>query len=152
MSWRADRGGTFLAANASYRYTQYALSDVAPGGDDSPSRSLPAASLDSGFVLERAAGTRGERVQTLEPRLLYLYVPYRDQEDLPVFDTGIPDLNLVQLFRDNRYVGPDRVGDANQVSSRRHDPAARCDARPPVPECDARPGVLLRRPARATAR
>lgn len=116
VSWRTDRGGTFLAANASYRYTQYALSDVAPGGDDAPSRSLPAASLDSGFVLERAAGTRGERVQTLEPRLLYLYVPYRDQEDLPVFDTGIPDLNLVQLFRDNRYVGPDRVGDANQVS------------------------------------
>jgi LPS-assembly protein len=55
-------------------------------------------------------------VQTLEPRLLYLYVPYRDQDDLPVFDTGLPDLNLVQLFRTNRYVGADRVGDANQVS------------------------------------
>ena len=55
-------------------------------------------------------------MQTLEPRLLYLYVPYRNQDDLPVFDTGIPDLNLVQLFRTNRYVGADRVGDANQVS------------------------------------
>ena len=47
---------------------------------------------------------------------MYLYVPYRDQDDLPVFDTGLPDLNLVQLFRTNRYVGADRVGDANQVS------------------------------------
>ena len=36
--------------------------------------------------------------------------------NLPVFDTGIPDLNLVQLFRTNRYVGADRVGDANQLS------------------------------------
>jgi LPS-assembly protein len=116
VSWRTDRGGAFLAANASYRFTQYTLDDVAPGAEESPSRSLPAASLDSGFVLERAAGGRGDRLQTLEPRLLYLYVPYRNQDDLPVFDTGIPDLNMVQLFRDNRYVGPDRVGDANQVS------------------------------------
>ena len=43
-------------------------------------------------------------------------MPYRDQDDLPVFDSGLPDLNLVQLFRTNRYVGADRVGDANQLS------------------------------------
>jgi LPS-assembly protein len=116
LGWRADRGGAFVAANASYRYTQYTLTDVAPGVDESPSRSLPTANLDTGFVLERAAGARGDRLQTLEPRLLYLYVPYRSQDDLPVFDTGLPDLNMVQLFRDNRYVGPDRVGDANQVA------------------------------------
>jgi LPS-assembly protein len=116
VSWRIDRGGAFAAANASYRYTQYTLDDLAPGAEESPRRTLPSASLDTGFVLERAAGSRGERLQTLEPRLLYLYVPYRNQDDLPVFDTGIPDLNMVQLFRDNRYVGPDRVGDANQVA------------------------------------
>ena len=53
---------------------------------------------------------------TLEPRLLYLYVPYRNQDQLPMFDTGLPDLDPVELFRNNRYVGADRVGDANQVS------------------------------------
>jgi Organic solvent tolerance protein OstA len=116
LDWRVDRGGAFVEAGAGYRYTQYFLTDVAPGATDSPSRSLPAASLDAGLVLERAAGARGNRVQTLEPRVLYLYVPYRNQDDLPVFDTGIPDLNLVQLFRDNRYVGSDRVGDADQIS------------------------------------
>ena len=47
---------------------------------------------------------------------MYLYVPYRNQDDMPVFDTGLPDLNLVQLFRTNRYVGADRLGDANQVN------------------------------------
>jgi len=47
---------------------------------------------------------------------MYLYVPYRNQNDLPVFDTSAADLNLVQLFRTNRYVGPDRLSNANEVS------------------------------------
>ena len=47
---------------------------------------------------------------------MYLYVPYRNQDDLPVFDTARADLNLVQLFRTNRYVGADRLSNANQVS------------------------------------
>jgi LPS-assembly protein len=115
LEWRVDRSGAFLAAGAGYDYLQYALSN-STSGNDSPSRSAPIASLDGGFVLERTAGSRGQKLQTLEPRLLYLYVPYRDQHDLPVFDTGLPDLNLVQLFRTNRYVGSDRLGDANQVS------------------------------------
>lgn len=116
LEWRVDRNGGFLAAGAAYRYTQYLLDEVAADADDSPDRSLPTASLDAGFTMERASGSQGKRIQTLEPRMLYLYVPYKNQDDLPVFDTGIPDLNLVQLFRTNRYVGPDRIGDANQVS------------------------------------
>jgi LPS-assembly protein len=116
LEWRLDRDGAFVAAGGGWRYTQYALDDTAPGADENPDRSLPIASLDAGLVLERESGSRGNKLQTLEPRLLYLYVPYRNQDELPVFDTGIPDLNLVQLFRTNRYVGPDRIGDANQVS------------------------------------
>jgi LPS-assembly protein len=115
LEWRIDRKGAFAAAGAGWDYLQYALTDN-PSGPDSPSRSAPIASLDGGFVFERTAGARGQKLQTLEPRLLYLYVPYRNQDDLPVFDTGVPDLNLVQLFRTNRYVGSDRLGDANQVS------------------------------------
>jgi len=116
LEWRVDRNGGFFAAGAAYRYTQYLLDETPAGADDSPDRSLPSASLDAGFTMERASGSQGKRIQTLEPRMLYLYVPYKNQDDLPVFDTGIPDLNLVQLFRTNRYVGPDRIGDANQVS------------------------------------
>ncbi len=116
LEWRLDRSGAFIAAAAGYRYTQYALQDVVDGASESPSRSLPTAMLDTGLVLERRSGSRENRIQTIEPRLLYLYVPYRDQDHLPVFDTGLPDLNLVQLFRDNRYVGPDHIGDANQLS------------------------------------
>jgi LPS-assembly protein len=124
--WRADIAprfgadwsapGFFVRPSAGYRYTQYSLKDVAPGTDDSPTRSLPFASLDAGLVFERPSGSHGQRRLTLEPRALYLYTPYRAQDDLPLFDTGLPDLNLVELYRTNRYVGADRVNDANQIS------------------------------------
>ena len=68
------------------------------------------------MVLEREVGSHRQRLHTIEPRLLYLYVPFREQDDLPVFDTALPDLNLVQLFRTNRYVGTDRLSDANQLA------------------------------------
>ena len=58
-----------------------------------------------------------QRLYTLQPRVLYVYVPYRQQADVPIFDTGLPDFNLVQLFRVDRFVGPDRIGDTNQVSA-----------------------------------
>jgi LPS-assembly protein len=78
---------------------------------------LPIFSVDSGFVLERPSGSKQQRVQTLEPRVQYVYIPFRNQNAIPIFDTDTPDLNMVELFRPNRYVGADRVGDANQVSA-----------------------------------
>lgn len=109
--------GYFVRPSVAYRATQYELSDTIPGQPGSPSRALPIASLDTGLQLERAAGSRDQRTVTLEPRVMYLYVPYRNQSQLPVFDTAVPDLDPVELFRTNRYVGADRVGDANQVSA-----------------------------------
>ena len=124
--WRADAAptfgldfsgpGYFLRPSAGYRYTKYSLSDTAPGSDDSPTRSMPFGAIDAGLFFERPGGASGQRRMTLEPRLLYLYTPFRDQSALPVFDTGIPDLSFVQLFSTNRYVGADRVSDANQAS------------------------------------
>ena len=116
LDWRTGRSGVYAGASAAWRATGYSLGNTAPGSDDSPWRSLPILTLDSGLVLERDAGRHRNRLQTLEPRVQYVYIPYRDQDDLPLFDTGQPDLNLVELFRPNRYVGADRVGDANQVS------------------------------------
>jgi LPS-assembly protein len=125
--WRADLmprisldltgPGYFLRPAFAWRATHYVLNDLAPGQlQRSPSRTLPIASLDSGLVFERASGSRGERKLTLEPRILYLDVPYRNQDALPVFDTALPDLSPVELFRTNRYVGADRVSDARQLS------------------------------------
>lgn len=108
--------GIYLEPAASWRYTAYDLSDTAPGADRTPSRSLPMFSLDGGIAFEKNWGKHGQRLQTLEPRFMYLYAPYRNQDALPVFDTDEADFNPVQLFRTNRYIGADRLSNANQVS------------------------------------
>ena len=110
-----DGPGYFVRPAVAWRGTQYQLDDIPPGQPRSPSRTLPIASFDTGLLFERDPDSAGRKI-TLEPRLLYLYVPYRNQASLPVFDTAVPDLNLVELFRTNRYVGADRMSDANQVS------------------------------------
>jgi LPS-assembly protein len=125
--WRADLTpavsldltgpGYFLRPALAWRATQYQLANLAPGAARSPSRTVSIASLDAGLVFERDAGSSADRKLTLEPRVLYLDVPYRNQDQLPVFDSALPDLNPVELFRTNRYVGADRVSDANQLSA-----------------------------------
>ena len=114
--WSERTAGWFFVPAVGYRFTQYDLQNVQPGDPQTPTRALPYARLDTGLVFERDAGADGGRTQTLEPRLVYSYVPYRNQDALPLFDTGLPDLNLTELFRTNRFVGADRVGDADQLS------------------------------------
>ena len=154
LEWRVDRNGAFVAAGASYRYTQYMLDDVAPRRRRfAQTARCRRRSLDAGFTLERASGSQGQpHADARAADAVPVRAVSSNQDDLPVFDTGIPDLNLVQLFRTNRYVGPDRVGDANQVSVGVTTRLLDCEPRPPVPERDARPGVLLRGPARARCR
>ena len=128
----SSRGpGYFFEPAVGYYFTQYDLRNadendpsvegvVAPNQlprePGTPTRALPYARLDTGLVFERDSGSSGQRSQTLEPRMVYSYVPYRNQDELPIFDTGLPDLNLTELFRTNRYVGGDRIGDANQLA------------------------------------
>lgn len=102
----------FLVPEISVRHVRYELNDSA-----STSLTVPLASLDGGLTFERemTLGT-ADYIQTLEPRLFYVYVPERRQDALPLFDTGLPDFSFANLFRANRFVGGDRVGDANQVT------------------------------------
>ena len=116
LDWTVERAGWFVNPEVVLRHTRYDLDDTAPGQRDDPTRTLPIASLDTGLILERTMNGGSNRIQTLEPRLLYVHTPFRDQNDLPVFDTIVPDLNLVQLFRKNRFLGVDRVADTDQLS------------------------------------
>ncbi|MEA3158898.1 MAG: LPS-assembly protein [Gammaproteobacteria bacterium] len=116
IRWSKRAPGYFFEPAVGYDFTQYDLQDAGPGRPSTPSRALPYARVDTGLVFEREAGAQGQRTQTLEPRLVYSFVPYRNQDELPIFDSGLPDLNLTELFRTNRYVGSDRIGDANQVA------------------------------------
>ncbi len=109
--------GGFLTPALRLRHTRYDLDDAAPGADSAPTRSAPVASVDGGLVFERDwANGSGALRQTLEPRLYYLYVPGRAQDELPVFDSAELDYGFEQLFRPYRFSGADRLGDANQAT------------------------------------
>lgn len=96
-------------------HTRYKLDDTDPGEKDDPESTAPILTMNLSSVFERSFN-QDRFIQTLEPRALYTYIPSRNQDDLPVFDTIEPDLNIVQLYRTNRYVGYDRLSDANQVA------------------------------------
>lgn len=111
----------FIIPRASYRFTGYDLQDAGPGNPKRPSRDAPILSLDSGLFFERPIAWPWWRdnpgILTLEPRLFYLYVPFRDQSDIPVFDSTLIDRNFPWLFLENRFTGADRLGDANQLTT-----------------------------------
>jgi len=113
----------FVKPSLKYAYTQYDLNLDSRGRSqvadfqDSPDRSVPIFSVDSGLYFDRDTQWFGKDYrQTLEPRLFYLYVPKEDQDDIPVFDTGESSFSYSSLWRENRFSGRDRIGDANQLS------------------------------------
>lgn len=107
----------YLEPSASLRTTFYRLSDLGSDQNEDPDRTTPLLSIDSGAFFDRPFRFgQTDYVQTLEPRLFYLLVPNKNQDDLPVFDTGDYDFNFWQLFTENRFTGPDRMGDANQLA------------------------------------
>ena len=118
--------GAYLTPKIGLHMTQYETEwfsgtpgmEKFAGRPHSQSRVLPIASVDSGLTLERDASLFGNAaIQTLEPRLYYLYVPYRDQSDLPVFDTGLATFNYQQAFDENIFSGGwDRIANANQLT------------------------------------
>jgi LPS-assembly protein len=78
----------------------------------------PIFSIDSGVYLDRNINFLSQNyTNTLEPRLFYVYIPYKDQSVLPNFDTGLADLNMQTLFYENQYNGLDRINDANQLTA-----------------------------------
>jgi LPS-assembly protein len=118
----------FLTPKVGVHVTRYSLQDQAAGSPDQVSRQVPIVSVDSGVVMERNVDWQGHSlIQTLEPRFYYVKIPYRDQSQIPVYDSGVATFNFTQMFSENRYVGNDRIGDANQITaaavSRLIDPA-----------------------------
>lgn len=105
-----------LEPTVALRHTRYSLEEETAGQDPDASRTAPIFSVDGRMTFQRTAGKTGDVVQTLEPRVRYTHIPFRSQDSLPVFDSGDPDFNLVQLFRDNRFTGADRLGDTDQLS------------------------------------
>jgi LPS-assembly protein len=109
--------GWFFTPKAGARYMGYSLDRTTEGQNKTPGVTVPWVSVDSGLVFDRDATLFGDNVQqTLEPRLFYVYAPYRNQDEIPLFDTALADFNYPQLFTENRFSGGDRFGDANQLT------------------------------------
>ena len=95
--------------------TSYDLNEVSNNIETSPNRAVPIYSLDIQALFAKSWDD-GEHTQTLEPRILGVYIPFKEQNDFPVFDSILPDRNALELFRKNRYLGQDRVGDTSKLS------------------------------------
>jgi LPS-assembly protein len=114
MLWRS--GG--LTPTVKYRQIAYELNEATLPIDTKPSAGAPLFDLDGNLVFERETSF-GDKplLQTLEPRLYYLYSSRENQSDQPLFDTAQLTFDYHQLFRDTRFSGHDRLDDANQISA-----------------------------------
>ncbi len=107
----------YFTPSVQFEMTQYDIGDQFPGYSNQITRVIPIVDIDTGLMFERDAHLFGSDFnQTLEPRLFYLYVPYQDQHQIPIFDSSIQPFTFNQLFLTNRFSGSDRIGDANQLS------------------------------------
>jgi len=132
ISLPMEAGYGYVTPKLKYVYTNYNLDLDSQGREQavtlasqpgygsyssSINRDIPIFSVDSGLYFDRNTQLFGKEYrQTLEPRLFYLYVPNKDQSDIPLFDTGESLFNYSSLFRDNRFSGTDRIGDENKLS------------------------------------
>lgn len=106
-----------LIPKLSLNYNDYRLEQQEDDQDTAPSLLLPTASLDSGLIFERDVDWFSHAaMQTLEPRLFYLYTPYEEQDETPNLDSAELGFSFSNLFKENRFSGYDRVGDANQLT------------------------------------
>ena len=118
VSYPLLAAGGYVIPKLSLHASGYYLNNNAAGTPDTFTRSLPVVSVDSGLSFERQTSFfGGPHTQTIEPRLFYLKVPAREQSKIPVFDTGLADFNFAQIFAENVYSGPDRIADANQLTT-----------------------------------
>lgn len=105
----------YITPQIGWSSTYYALDNSVPV--QKISRNLPIFSLDSSVAFDRQFNLGGtDYEQTLEPRAYYVYAPYRDQTNIPVFDTAQLDFGYAEMFTENQFIGGDRINDANQLT------------------------------------
>jgi LPS-assembly protein len=117
ISYPIIRPSYFLTPKLSLNAATYSVQDPLTDISSKYNRALPTFSLDGGLVFERETSIFGQAAtQTLEPRLFYVRTPYRDQSQFPIFDTALADLSFAQIFSENRFIGNDRISNANQLT------------------------------------
>ncbi|MCP4274035.1 MAG: LPS-assembly protein LptD, partial [Gammaproteobacteria bacterium] len=117
LSYPFDWAAGYIHPNLKLHYSHYSQDDPELLLGESVYRSIPIFSVDSGLFFERNVDYSNKPfIQTLEPRLYYLYVHEKEQDSIGLFDTTSVNNGLNSLFRENRFSGSDRIGDSNQFS------------------------------------
>ncbi len=122
ISYSVVGPGYFVTPKVQWHFASYNLhnisSDVPVGTPKNFTESIPTLSFDTGLIFDRSVRLFGEDyIQTLEPRLYYVYTPFRNQESAPLFDTAESDFGLAEIFTPNTFVGNDRIADANRLTA-----------------------------------
>ncbi|MFW7348971.1 MAG: LPS-assembly protein LptD [Pigmentiphaga sp.] len=118
VSYPIIRPGGFFIPKIGIHSTRYNTDSYQGAASYTANRTVPIMSLDTGLIFERDSTLLGKEArQTLEPRLYYLRVPYRNQSNLPIYDTALADFNFAQIFSENLYSGWDRIAEANQLTA-----------------------------------
>jgi len=117
LSKTFNLNGLQVKPEIQFDITSYNLDESADDAleEDRPNRTVPIYSLDIQALFKKNWEGQGY-IQTLEPRILGVYIPFKNQDDFPIFDSIVPDRNVYELFRKNRYLGQDRVGDTSKLS------------------------------------
>ena len=109
--------GWYVTPKVQLHATSYKFSAPLANADSTTTRVVPTFSLDSGLQFERSNSYFGRSfTQTLEPRAFYVRTPYREQNLLPNYDSGLNDFNFATVFTENSFVGNDRIADANLLT------------------------------------
>jgi len=114
--------GYYITPKMSFQSNTYnATPFVAGGAPVAQGFTIPTFSLDSGLAFERdAAELKGffgrDMFLTMEPRAFYVYTPYQNQTNTPLFDTADAGFGVSQIFSENTFVGNDRIADNNKLT------------------------------------
>ncbi|MFM2482928.1 LPS assembly protein LptD [Celerinatantimonas sp. YJH-8] len=85
---------------------------------DHINRTLPKYRVLAGLNFDRELTLFGDDyLQTVEPRVQYLYIPYKKQDDIGIYDTTALEQDYFGMFRDNRYGGLDRIANTSQITA-----------------------------------
>jgi LPS-assembly protein len=117
VAWPKRKSYGYLTPRLNFYGAAYSLEEESEGNPSDPSYAIPSFNLDGKLIFERDVQWLGQDgLQTLEPRVFYLYTAFEEQDDLPVFDSSELTFSYASLFRANRFSGLDRIGDANQLT------------------------------------
>lgn len=107
---------SYIVPKAGVHATRYMV-DPNVQGVEQQTRTLPIVTTDAGLIFERDTVFTGlPFIQTLEPKIFYVYIPFKDQSRLPNFESGVQDVSFATMFTENQFSGHDRINDANQVT------------------------------------